>query len=51
LLVADNVGFAGAGDYNREVFDHPQFRTVHLLAHLPYHSPEKDGLSLAVRVK
>ncbi len=51
LLVADNVGFAGAGDYNREVFDHPQFRTVHLLAHLPCHSPEKDGLSLAVRVK
>jgi caffeoyl-CoA O-methyltransferase len=50
LLVADNVGFAGAADFNREIFKRPEFRTVHLLALLPRHSPERDGLSLAVRM-
>jgi caffeoyl-CoA O-methyltransferase len=50
LLVADNVGFQGAADFNREIFGHPGWRTVHLLCSLPHHSPEKDGLSLALRV-
>jgi caffeoyl-CoA O-methyltransferase len=50
LLVADNVGFAGAADFNREIFQRRQFRTVHLLGLLPRHSPERDGLCLAVRV-
>jgi caffeoyl-CoA O-methyltransferase len=51
LLVADNVGFAGAADFNREIFKRREFRTVHLLGLLPRHSPEHDGLSLAVRVE
>jgi caffeoyl-CoA O-methyltransferase len=51
LLVADNVGFAGAADFNREIFQRREFRTVHLLGLLPRHSPEHDGLSLAVRVE
>jgi predicted O-methyltransferase YrrM len=51
LLVTDNVGFAGAADFNREIFASPDWRTVHLLGFLPEHSPEHDGLSLAVRVK
>jgi caffeoyl-CoA O-methyltransferase len=51
LLVADNVGFAGAADFNREIFNRREFRTVHLLGLLPRHSPEHDGLSLAVRVE
>ncbi len=50
LLVADNVGFAGAADFNREIFASPDWRTVHLLGFLPEHSPEHDGLALAVRV-
>lgn len=50
LLVADNTGFAGAADFNREIFASPDWRTVHLLSFLPRHSPEHDGLSLAVRV-
>lgn len=50
LLVADNVGFAGAEDFNREILSHPAWRAVHLLAFLPRHSPEHDGLALAVRV-
>jgi predicted O-methyltransferase YrrM len=51
LLVADNVGFSGAADFNREIFNQKQWRTVHLLSLLPQHSPEKDGLSLAVRME
>lgn len=50
LLLADNVGFAGADPFNREIFNHRCWRVVHLLSWLPYHSPEKDGLSLALRV-
>jgi predicted O-methyltransferase YrrM len=50
VLVADNVGFRGAEDFNRAVADHPQWRSVHLLCLLPLHSPEQDGLCLALRV-
>lgn len=50
LLLADNVGFKGADDFNRAISDSPQWRPVHLLSFLPLHSPEKDGLCLALRV-
>jgi predicted O-methyltransferase YrrM len=50
LLVADNVGFEGADSFNQAVADHPEWRTVHLLCLLPLHSPEQDGLCLALRV-
>jgi len=51
LLIADNTGFAGADAFNREIFRLISWRAVHLLAFLPQHSPERDGLSLAVRVE
>jgi caffeoyl-CoA O-methyltransferase len=51
LLITDNVGFAGADGFNREIFRQREWRTVHLLGFLPRHSPEKDALSLAVRVE
>jgi caffeoyl-CoA O-methyltransferase len=50
LLVADNVGFTGAQDFNREIFRRPMWRVAPLLCFLPAHSPERDGLSLAVKV-
>ena len=50
LLVADNVGFSGAADFNREISQNPAWRAVHLLSFLPRHSPEHDGLTLAVKV-
>jgi len=50
VLVADNVGFQGAEDFNRDVAEHPQWRNVHLLCLLPLHSPEQDALCLALRV-
>ncbi|UCH19591.1 MAG: O-methyltransferase [Deltaproteobacteria bacterium] len=49
LLVADNVGFEDADDFNRAIFDHPDWRSVTLFSFLPYHSPEHDGLCLATR--
>jgi caffeoyl-CoA O-methyltransferase len=49
LLVADNVGFAGAADFNRELRENPAWCAVHLLSFLPRHSPEHDGLALAVK--
>jgi predicted O-methyltransferase YrrM len=50
LLVADNVAFQGADEFNRVVSTHSYWRGVHLFSLLPQHSPEKDGLCLAVRV-
>jgi caffeoyl-CoA O-methyltransferase len=50
LLVADNVGFSGAADFNREILANPVWRAVQLLSFLPRHSPEHDGLALAVKL-
>ncbi len=49
LLVADNVGFRDADPFNRLIYDSSKWRSVSLYAYLPFHSPEKDGLCLAVR--
>jgi caffeoyl-CoA O-methyltransferase len=51
LLFTDNVGFAGAAAFNHEIFVSEDWRAVNLLGFLPFHSPEQDGLSLALRVR
>jgi predicted O-methyltransferase YrrM len=50
LLVADNVAFKGADDFNQAIFSHPGWHAVNLFSFLPLHSPEHDGLCLAVRL-
>jgi predicted O-methyltransferase YrrM len=50
LLVADNTGFQGAADFNQALLTDRRWRSVNLLALLPSHSPEKDGLALAVKM-
>lgn len=50
LLVADNTAFAGTADFTRLLRDDPHWEAVQLLCFLPLHSPEYDGLSLAVKV-
>ncbi len=50
LLVADNVGFKDADAFNRAISERREWRSVKLLSFLPFHSPEKDGLCLALRV-
>ena len=49
LLVADNVGFKDADAFNRTISGHSAWRSVPLFAFLPFHSPEKDALCLALR--
>ena len=49
LLMVDNVGFKDADEFNRAIADHPEWRTVSLFSFLPSHSPENDGLCLALR--
>jgi predicted O-methyltransferase YrrM len=50
LLVADNVGFEDADAFNTAIFSSQEWRTVSLFSFLPLHSPEKDGLCLALRL-
>lgn len=50
VLVADNVAFVDADPFNTAVFDQPEWRAVELLSLLPLHSPETDGLCIALRV-
>jgi caffeoyl-CoA O-methyltransferase len=50
LLLADNVAFKDADDFNRMIFDDPHWKSIHLFTFLPRHSPEWDGLCMAVRV-
>lgn len=51
LIVTDNVGFANARTFNQEIFQQDQWKALHLLSFLPGHSPEKDGWSIALKVK
>ncbi|MGD2151050.1 MAG: O-methyltransferase [Desulfobacterales bacterium] len=50
LLIADNVGFKDADSFNRLISKSSEWRSVNLFAYLPLHSPEKDGLCLALRL-
>jgi predicted O-methyltransferase YrrM len=49
LLVADNVAFPDADEFNRAVFQDAGWQVVSLFAFLPGHSPERDGLCFALR--
>jgi predicted O-methyltransferase YrrM len=49
LLVADNVGFKDADEFNQIIAQHRQWRMVSLFSFLPLHSPENDGICLALR--
>ena len=50
LLVADNVAFADADPFNRALAADDAWRSVNLYSFLPGHSPEHDGLCLALRL-
>ena len=50
LLVADNVGFKDADPFNRLIAGSSEWKCVNLFSFLPLHSPEHDGLCLALRL-
>jgi len=50
LLVADNVGFKDADEFNQAVRSSKDWRSVSIFAFLPLHSPEQDGLCLALKL-
>lgn len=49
LMIVDNVGFRDADPFNQRIFQDSKWRAVSLFSLLPLHSPEKDGLCLAIR--
>lgn len=49
LLVADNIGFKDADKFNHKIAIDPRWRSVSVFAFLPFHSPEYDGICLALR--
>jgi len=50
LLVADNVGFKDADAFNQALRNSSDWRSVSIFSFLPLHSPENDGLCLALRI-
>lgn len=51
FMLVDNVGFKEAENFNLAIAESNQWRSVNLLSFLPRHSPEKDGLCLALAEK
>ena len=50
LLMADNTGFKDAHRFNRAIHESSAWASVNLWAFLPGHSPEHDGICIAVKV-
>ncbi|MDX1708576.1 MAG: O-methyltransferase [Desulfobacterales bacterium] len=48
LLVVDNVAFQDADGFNRAIAEQAEWRSVSLFSYLPHHSPEYDGICLAI---
>ena len=49
LLIADNVAFKDALPFNQAIFNSEKWRNVSLFSFLPGHSPEYDGICLALK--
>ena len=49
LLLVDNVGFRGADPFNKTISSDLDWLAIPLWAFLPGHSPEQDGLMIALR--
>ena len=50
LLVTDNTAFQDSLSFNQAVYNDKKWRSVNLYCHLPLHSPEKDGLCMAMKI-
>ncbi|MBD3274840.1 MAG: methyltransferase domain-containing protein [Candidatus Marinimicrobia bacterium] len=50
LLIADNTSFTGSREFNDAIQQSRDWRSVQLYSFLPAHSPEHDGICLAIKV-
>jgi predicted O-methyltransferase YrrM len=50
LLLVDNAAFNDAREFNQLIAESTEWKSVHLYALLPQHSPEHDALCLALRI-
>jgi caffeoyl-CoA O-methyltransferase len=50
LLVADNTGFTTAKDFNLALKESQEWLEANFLYYQPQHSPEYDGLVIAIRI-
>lgn len=49
MLVADNTGFKDAHGFNLAIFSDPDWEMVNMWSFLPGHSPENDGICMAMK--
>lgn len=49
LLVADNTGFKDAHAFNQAIFENDNWESVNIWTFLPGHSPDYDGLCIALK--
>jgi len=49
VLVVDNTGFKDADPFNRAIHEDSRFESLNLWAFLPDHSPEHDGICIAIK--
>ncbi len=49
LLFVDNTGFKDTDSFNKAIYEDSLWDSVNLWCYLPSHSPEHDGLCLAIK--
>ncbi len=51
LLAVDNTGFKDAHGFNLAIYENSDWTSVNLWSLLPGHSPENDGLCIALKIR
>ena len=49
ILIVDNTGFKEVDGFNQKIYSDPDWMQIQLYSFLPLHSPQWDGLCLALR--
>ncbi|MBF0227512.1 MAG: O-methyltransferase [Desulfobacterales bacterium] len=50
LLIVDNTAFKDADAFNKAMLNDPNWLMVNLFSFLPFHSPEQDGICIALKL-
>ena len=49
VLFADNVAFRSSGDFNDELYSHPELDTVFIYGSFINHKPDQDAISISIK--